>query len=308
MSLDALLIPSRAALRMLSFFQKVKRKLLYRNSSMVSIMPDSITITFLDPKTDIHIGDFVFLHVYIQNIDQEPVILKDMQFRTDVGMNYEDPNIEPVKLGVSGRRGIINRYIWPRSVHRTPLIVYDSIPVEHNKVLQPGSQINRTLPFKAGGFWLKNIEPGKYQVVLTVTYEKKGTEYTKVEAKEITVYYNLWRMILGGIVGGILGVIYRDWEILPGFTLVKFAFDVMFGALVGLILVIILNRKSNVQSFISVNDFWGAVLAGLVAGALGKELISGYLSGITPAAPNMSQGSYNISNGMIPPTTVPLPG
>ncbi len=167
---------------------------------------------------------------------------------------------------------------------------YGSIDLGKLPLLKAGCDEVLTFPFVAGGLLRKFIDAGRYSIKFTIEYEKAdasgkagddSTLMTKVVSKDITVYYHTIYMIFGGILGGILGVIFRDWDTIkslpPVTTLIL---DVVFGMLVGLIIVVILKRKSGVQSFVSVNDFLGGILVGFIAGASGKELINGFVNDI----------------------------
>jgi hypothetical protein len=185
--------------------------------------------------------------------------------------------------------------LWPGQ--RSTAIT--SIGLSAIKPIRPGNDVSLTYPFIAGGIFRRIMDAGKYTIVFTIKYEKKGEEYTKVVQKDISVYNHLSSMILGGVVGGIVGVLFRDWDKLSTYTLTNWIFEVFFGVLVGFIIIIILQRKSNVQSFVSINDAWGGLLAGFIAGAAGRELITSYLSVNTGAtAGNVTASARNATTLM----------
>jgi hypothetical protein len=251
-------------------------------------MAESIDITIPDPKTDVHIGEVTFMHINIRNIDTDVVTLKKLSFRPDAGILY----LSPVEHPQNAELGQVVGNLF----FGTKLTVYDGIIFQKDKNIEPGNEISITFPFQAGGLFRKYIDAGRYSIVFTIRYEKAtqpGKEYSKVVSKDITVYYTSWYMIAGGIVGGILGVFFREYDkLLTQISTFTVSADILFGILVGFIIVIILKRKSNVQSFISVNDVWGGLLAGFIAGAAGKELIQSYLmvspETVTNAISNLS--------------------
>jgi len=264
-------------------------------------MPESVSITIPDPQCDIHIGELTFLHITIQNIDTEVVTLKELQFRPDAGIWFDNPTAKNNRGVVSKLDGVSHsgeppgvgdRTLSSKIGHllkiSTEATVYDGITFNKDKTLEPGNQVSFTFPFKPGGLLRKNLEAGKYSLVFTLKYQKgtddKSPVYSKVETKNITIYNSMKRMLLGGIIGGLIGIFFRVFNDLGKLSRTTLIEDFVLGAVIGFMIVVILNRKSSVQSFVSVNDFWGGLLAGFIAGAGGQQFLSPYLNANTSAA------------------------
>jgi len=242
-------------------------------------MPDSLNVIIPDPKTDMHIGDLNLLHIIVQNIDQNDITLKELVCMPDAGIKY----CKPDKISTTETVEIheICGTVWSKlwTGQRSTAIT----TIGMDKPIHPGNDESLVFPFIAGGVFRRIMDAGKYTIVFVIKYEKGGMKYTKVVQKDISIYNHLSSMILGGIVGGIIGVLFRDWDKLSTYTLTNWVFEIFFGILVGFIVIIILQRKSNVQAFVSINDAWGGLLAGFIAGAAGRELIASYLS-VNPSA------------------------
>jgi len=253
-------------------------------------MPDSVNVTILDPKTEMHIGDLNILHINIRNIDTEEIALKDLICMPDAGMTYIEPEKYENEITHVLRHdypatwfsGLLS-HILPQAKSTAQV----NIGLKAIPHLQPGNDVSLTFPVKVGGIVRKAVDEGVYTLVFVVKYTKKDSavEYSKVVSKDITVNNHLGVMILGGVVGGLLGALYRGWNAFSPTTnsclpipYLNIISQLGFGAVMGFIIVIVLQRKSGVQSFVSINDFWGGLLAGFIIGAGGSELLKTYLN------------------------------
>jgi hypothetical protein len=259
-------------------------------------MPDSISVTIPDPKTDFHIGDLNVLTITIQNIDQTGIKLKSLVFMPAAGIRYVVPEGLPPdeQPTTHEQKDSVWSYLWPSEKST----VIGTIPLGKIPPIPSGNDVCLTFPFRAGGLFRRLIDTGKYTIAFVIKYTKDDgkEEYTKTVLKDITLYYHTIYMILGGIIGGVLGTIFRDWSTISKLPipLTTLIFDILFGALIGFIIIIILQRKSNVQSFVSVNDAMGGILAGFIVGAAGRDLITSYLNVNTSTA--ASNGAVIASN------------
>ncbi len=251
-------------------------------------MPDSLNVTILDPKTEMHIGDLNILHINIQNIDTENIVLKDLICMPDAGMTYVMPDkydeitVLKHEYPATWFSDLLSHIRLQAKSTAQVTIGLDKIPP-----LQPGNDVSLTFPVKVGGIVRKAIDEGVYTIVFVVKYTKKDpdVQYSKVVSKDITVNNHLGVMILGGVVGGLLGALYRGWNAFSPTTssclpipYLNILSQLGFGAVMGFIIVIVLQRKSGVQSFVSINDFWGGLLGGFIISAGGSELLNTYIN------------------------------
>jgi hypothetical protein len=85
---------------------------------------------------------------------------------------------------------------------------------------------------------------------------------------EISIFPSLAGMLAGTLIGSVLGALIRSNFDLRGASLVSVIASMVFGFMTG----IILMRKKDVQTFITIEDIWGGILIGFFIGFYGKEL------------------------------------
>lgn len=219
--------------------------------------------------------------------------------RADDGstINLHGPQMRSLEVDASGS-STINVYDM-RPVdepERVPLV--GSLP--RNVALEPGCTDVWTIRLGTGKspFFL----PAKYHLQLTVIYglepPKNGvaSQVTDVgEGQEqnlrrlfsnttsftVPVKAALWNVMLGGVVGGAVGSVGRSLQ--DAKTLDTLMDSVNLAPSIGaLILAVILSgaaiifsaRKSDAQSFVTVEDFWGGLLIGFLIGYSGTAAFS----------------------------------
>lgn len=161
---------------------------------------------------------------------------------------------------------------------RLPLV--GSLP--YGSALQPGSTDVFTI--RLGSRRTPFFIPAKYKLQLTVIYglerppgdqEDDRNLYSNTSAFAVQVRAALWSVILGAFVGGILGSAARSIQG-EGFASAFNGRDL--GSTIGaLVLSVILSgaavifsaRKTEAQSFVTVEDFWGGILIGFLIGYSG---------------------------------------
>lgn len=172
---------------------------------------------------------------------------------------------------------------------RVPLL--GSLP--QGSALQPGSTDVWTI--RLGSRRNPLFIPARYNLQLTVIYsldqpEKDESDslefYSNTTAFTVPVRTALWSVIIGGLIGGIIGSCCRS---LQNFGTVGSMFGTHVSATIaGLVLsgtlsgaaVIFSARKTETQTFITVEDFWGGVLVGFLIGYSGTAAFT-KITGIT---------------------------
>jgi hypothetical protein len=109
--------------------------------------------------------------------------------------------------------------------------------------------------------------------------------------------------MLGSMLGGLGGSLARLIQVHPDVDVNKLSYSAVIGGITSTLLAMILSvvavifmaRKSDAQSFVTVEDFWGGALIGFFVGYTGTS----FFTELTKLAPPTA-----------PPTTVvaPLPG
>lgn len=175
---------------------------------------------------------------------------------------------------------------------RVPLL--SSLPP--GAALQPGSTDVWTI--RLGSRRTPFFIPARYKLQLTVIYGiepgpqaadiEEGNDtrelYSNTSSCNVQVRAALWSVILGGMVGGIVGSVARSLQGVGGQTAFSGTHaNSTIGALaLSTILsgaaVIFSARKSEAQSFITVEDFWGGLLIGFLIGYSGTAAFAKIIS------------------------------
>jgi hypothetical protein len=181
-----------------------------------------------------------------------------------------------------GSRVTINSYKGSREGEDRRVRLVGSIPAR--AALQPGSTDVWTirLESKRTPFFI----PAKFKLQLTVIYgleappvddhERDGRDlYSNTTPFTVQVRAALWSVILGSVFGGVIGSIARSLQGEGG--AVAFSGPHANSTIGALLLAAILSgaavlfsaRKSDTQSFVTVEDFWGGLLVGFLIGYSG---------------------------------------
>lgn len=175
---------------------------------------------------------------------------------------------------------VINEYIQLNEAERVPLI--SSLPP--GVALQPGSTDVWTI--RLGSRKTPFFVPAKFRLQLTVIYglepppsDKEALDsrdlYSNTISFAVQVRAALWSVILGGVAGGITGSVARSLQGAGG--AVAFSGPHANSTIGAFLLAAILSgaavvfsaRKSDTQSFVTVEDFWGGLLVGFLIGYSG---------------------------------------
>jgi len=198
-------------------------------------------------------------------------------------LTLNDYGASNTRVDASGTANVtINSYKMRRNGEdeRVPLV--GSLPA--GAALQPGSTDVRTIRLESRRtpFFI----PAKFKLQLTVIYGLEAPPpgenahearnlYSNTTAFTVQVRAALWSIILGGVLGGIIGSIARSLQGSGG----EIAFDtshinstigaVLLAAILSGAAIIFSARKSDTQSFVTVEDFWGGLLVGFLIGYSG---------------------------------------
>ncbi len=175
-----------------------------------------------------------------------------------------------------------------------------------NTALQPGS----TAVYTAVLYVEKSLifTPSHYRLQFNVNYsfhsKKKGLLeettsrgsyeegeegiFTNTVAHEISIRPSVYSVIIGAGLGGFTGSVARLLQITPIEKWQAFSNVDTFTSLIAVTVAVILSgiavvfmaRKSEAQSFVSVEDFWGGLLIGFLVGYTGTSFFE-QLTGVT---------------------------
>jgi hypothetical protein len=135
--------------------------------------------------------------------------------------------------------------------------------------------------------------PSKFRLQFNVNYAfqhifemelnpQKTSLFTNTISYEIAIRPSLFALITGAGFGAIAGSLARSLQSSPHVALksltsedmVNGALPIILSLILGIVAVIFVARKSEAQSFISVEDFWGGLLIGFFVGYTGTEFFS----------------------------------
>jgi hypothetical protein len=125
--------------------------------------------------------------------------------------------------------------------------------------------------------------PAKYRLQFYVNYSfkqpfEKQSEtqviekiYTNTLAHSLSIRPSVYSVIIGSAVGGITGAIARLLQTPSLQTGQGITVSLVLAVILGGMAVIFMARKSDTQSFVSVEDFWGGILIGFLVGYTGTS-------------------------------------
>lgn len=148
-------------------------------------------------------------------------------------------------------------------------------PIPKHIPLQPSNVASFTISVRAKSTLL--FSPAQYRLQFNVAYhfgDEAALHVTSV-AHSVAVRAPSRTVLIGSIVGSLAGVGARYFANPAQFAelgvlLVKTA----LATILGLVAVVFMSRKSEKQSFISVEDFWGGMVIGFLVAYSGAEALS----------------------------------
>ncbi len=140
--------------------------------------------------------------------------------------------------------------------------------------LQPGDTAVYTVIFRTKSKLL--FRPTQYKLHFNVAYHFGKAEQLRVNtvSANLSIRAAISAIMVGALLGGLAGFIARQLQVLTSIEQMLISgSNLIFPLLLSLILssvsVVFIARKSETQSFVSVEDFWGGVLMGFLVGYSG---------------------------------------
>lgn len=144
-----------------------------------------------------------------------------------------------------------------------------------NSALQPGSTAVYTVVLNVKRSLI--FTPSKYRLQFYVNYNFTQTAhnsekiYTNTIAHSLSIRPSVYSVLTGSIIGGIFGAIARLLQSSTFPTTQSIVVSLFLSIILGGMAVIFMARKSDAQSFVSVEDFWGGILIGFLVGYTGTS-------------------------------------
>lgn len=195
---------------------------------------------------------------------------------------------------LSNTSASIQEFSHTRAVAQT-IELESSLPP--GAMLQPGSTVIYTAIL-----FVKNsliFLPSKYRLQFNISYiyqdalaEEKAEEttfqdnvFSNTVAHEISIRSSVSSVISGAVIGGFCGAFANliQFSFYPGEKRLELLFKVFLAIILSSVSVIFMARKSDSQSFISIEDFWGGILIGFLVGYSGLSFFEQF-TGVQPEA------------------------
>ena len=114
------------------------------------------------------------------------------------------------------------------------------------------------------------------EIINNSSIEREEALFTNTVAHEISIRPSVYSIMFGSTIGGSIGSLARLLQINPSlswtsFTEVDFLVGISVSIILSAVAIVFMARKSDTQSFLAVEDFWGGVLIGFLIGYTGAS-------------------------------------
>jgi hypothetical protein len=163
-------------------------------------------------------------------------------------------------------------------------------------ILQPGNSVVQVFTLKTTRSIL--FSPSTYNLHMQTEYKIDGAANQDSVEYQLNVRAPLHALIIGSMLGSISGFLLRsvfDPASMQSLTAqpsptvwIPWLVALVGNVLLGVIVVIAFARKKDAQPILAIEDFWGGVFVGVLAGYSGKSLLDQFLKApnvLNPAVP-----------------------
>lgn len=205
----------------------------------------------------------------------------------NASITYQQQTNKPIYAS-AGRNANIN-VRSPTRANEREISIRGSLPP--SEALQPGCTgvWPVILGTKRNLFFL----PSNYRLQFNVLYSfqnptivEEGSERiirSETTSKTLTIRASIWAAMAGAIIGAVLGSLARgvqkanSWQLLVD-HLGETSIALLLSCILSVAAIIFTARKTDTQSFVSVEDFWGGALIGFLIGFSGTSAFADFAS------------------------------
>lgn len=138
--------------------------------------------------------------------------------------------------------------------------------------------------------------PSKYRLQFYVNYNFEAPSssdgeispnektYTNTIAHSLAIRPSVYSVLTGSVIGGVFGAVARLLQSPTAPNTQTIIVSLLLSVILGGMAVIFMARKSDAQSFVSVEDFWGGILIGFLVGYTGTSFFES-LAGVQLPVP-----------------------
>ncbi|MCP4104766.1 MAG: hypothetical protein GY749_04395 [Desulfobacteraceae bacterium] len=167
-----------------------------------------------------------------------------------------------------------------------------------NTALQPGNTVVYSIVLNVKKSLL--FSPSKYRLQFNANYcfnynisesvelnnTKQDDIFTNTISYELSIRASIYSVITGSAIGGLVGGVARILQLSQSSSASILtstnALALAAAIILGIMAIIFMARKSDSQSFISVEDFWGGILVGFFVGYTGTSFFETLTGVATP--------------------------
>lgn len=190
-----------------------------------------------------------------------------------------------IRTDTAGKVDINHLSILDKAATRVPLT--GALPA--GQALQPGNTDVWTILLGTYSTWF--FIPAQYKLQFNVIYsftpltnhidnqESTSELYINTTSQTLNIRTSIWAIIAGSAIGGALGSLARDIQekgAISGLDIQNVVLNMAIATILGIAAVIFAARKSETQSFISIEDFWGGALIGFLIGYSGTAAFQNF--------------------------------
>src|ERR1043166_3717905 len=192
-----------------------------------------------------------------------------------------DGDLELQNFSVSGNLYVRAKGKVSLNAMKTTAVALDS-SLRPGEALQPGNTAVYSLGLTTRKWLL--FRPIQYNLQHSINFsfeEKRTRTHTNTASQQLTIRAPIGAVMTGAIIGGLAGYLARSLQDSSKQTTTGITFNSVLShfSLVGLILtpllsamaVVFLARKSDTQSMVSIEDFWGGLVIGFLVGYSGTS-------------------------------------
>lgn len=159
----------------------------------------------------------------------------------------------------------------------------DSPPTSNQRVIPPHQEDIASFELRTA-HWLM-VKPESFELYALIRYKVGNDLRSQVIPVNLTVQPPVKAIVIGGVSGGVLGFLARQLNAGPILQI-----DNLGGAMLGLLGIVVmttiaamvLSRREASKGFITLEDFYGAFVVGVLIGYFGTEYFEEILSSRDP--------------------------
>ncbi len=115
------------------------------------------------------------------------------------------------------------------------------------------------------------FRPDKYKLTLFADYSKDNVFFRETKIESVDILASISSIMVGAAIGGGLATFLTIFQTSQDIFTLRSLFEIAGAAILSILAVVALARKTGVQTLVTIQDFWGGVLVGFLIGYSGKS-------------------------------------